>query len=103
MRSTGWKTTCPEWTPPVKGHKQLTKSIEQVRTNMKANGYELVALLEATMTLACCWKQTLSRMSPWHKEDLIARVNPMEIRYNGKMIRVRKSKFHKAFENHEQE
>ena len=31
--------------PAVKGHKQLTKSIERVRTNMKANGYELVALL----------------------------------------------------------
>ena len=73
--------------PAVKGHKQLTKSIERVRTNMKANGYELVALLgkpyDAGLLLEADFieDETLSS-----GETIITRVNRPEIRYNGKMI-----------------
>lgn len=71
----------------VKGHKQLTKSIERVRTNMKANGYELVALLgkpyDAGLLLEADFVEDES-LAPG--ETLITRVNRPEIRYNGKMI-----------------
>lgn len=71
----------------VKGHKQLTKSIERVRTNMKANGYELVALLgkpyDAGLLLEADFIEDES-LAPG--ETMITRVNRPEIRYNGKMI-----------------
>ena len=71
----------------VKGHKQLTKSIERVRINMKANGYELVALLgkpyDAGLLLEADFVEDES-LAPG--ETMITRVNRPEIRYNGKMI-----------------
>ena len=73
--------------PAVKGHKQLTKSIERVRTNMKANGYELVPFLgkpyDAGLLLEADFIED-ETLSPG--ETIISRVNRPEIRYNGKMI-----------------
>lgn len=73
--------------PEVKGHKQLTKSIERVRTNMKANGYELVSLLGKPFDVGLLLEADfIEDGSLSSGEKIITRVNRPEIRFNGKMI-----------------
>ena len=74
--------------PAVKGHKQLTKSIERVRKNMKANGYELVALLGKPYDPGMKAEdvQIVPDDSLQEGEAIITRVSRPEIRYEGEVI-----------------
>ena len=73
--------------PEVKGHKQLTRSIKNVRNNMKANGYELIAHLgkpfDEGLLLEADFKddETLAT-----GERVITRVIRPEVRYEEKVI-----------------
>lgn len=73
----------------VKGHKQLTKSIERVRTNMKANGYELVALLGKPYDPGMkAEAEIITDDSLQEGEAIITRVSRPEIRYEGEVIQI---------------
>lgn len=73
----------------VKGHKQLTKSIERVRTNMKANGYELVALLGQPYDPGMkAEAEIITDDSLQEGEAIITRVSRPEIRYEGEVIQI---------------
>lgn len=73
--------------PEVKGHKQLIRSIERVRDNMKANGYELVAHLGKPFDEGI--EAEVEYRTDESFEDgvrVITRVNQPEVRFNEKVI-----------------
>ena len=73
--------------PEVKGHKQLTKSIERVRTNMKANGYEMVAHLGKPFDEGIeAEVDYITDESFEEGNRLITRVSRPEVRFNEKVI-----------------
>jgi DNA repair exonuclease SbcCD ATPase subunit len=75
--------------PTVKGHKHLTKSIKHIRTNMKANGYELVALLGKPYDPGMkAEAEIITDDSLQEGEFIITRVSRPEIRYEGEVIQI---------------
>lgn len=75
----------------VKGHKQLSRSVANVKSNLQASGYEVIEMLskpykdgmivEAEFTI----DESLSE-----GERIITRIKKPEVRFNGKVIQVGK-------------
>ena len=73
--------------PAVKGHKQLSKAVQRLRDNFKANGYEIVEMLgkpydEGMKVIA----NFVPDDSLAEGQQIITGITKPQINYNGKMI-----------------
>ena len=73
--------------PAVKGHKQLSKAVQRLRDNFKANGYEIVEMLGKP------YDEGMKVIANFVPDDSLAKgqqiitgITKPQINYNGKMI-----------------
>lgn len=73
--------------PDVKGHKQLSKAVQRLRDNFKANGYEIVEMLGKP------YDEGMKVIANFVPDDSLAKgqqiitgITKPQINYNGKMI-----------------
>ena len=77
--------------PNVKGHKQLLRSIERVRSNLQGQGYELVELLGKSYNDGLLVEADFApdeNLQPG--ERVISRVFRPEVRFGGEIIQIAK-------------
>ena len=86
-RITFMEMTLSKMDPKVRGHKQLSKSIEQMKNNLLANGYELVDMLGKPyndgmrVTASFIEDEELAE-----GEQIVTAIIKPQINYKGKMI-----------------
>lgn len=75
----------------VKGHKQLTKSVTNVKNNLQASGYEVVEMLGKPFNDGMIVEADFTTDENLAEgEQIISRVKKPEVRFNGEVIQVGK-------------
>ena len=75
----------------VKGHKQLAKSVANVKNNLQASGYEVVEMLGKPFNDGMIVEADFTTDENLAEgEQVISRVKKPEVRFNGKVIQVGK-------------